>query len=200
MSVFGPASAVAVSSSSGASRPHRGPVLVREGHNVLQEWISVTCVDHCDVRAIAIFDKHDVVDTLGHQESVNTIVDLDHIPGLCTLICSFGHRFRRKTFWADNTYAPFIQGVDGVIFTDVRKNGCREVRIYREQWMHPRIICVDGDKGQVAALLGRPVVLFDDKEDNAQQVIAAGCKNKGVVVRRGRKARKRVSGWSETPT
>ena len=61
------------------------------------------------------------------------------------------------------------------------------------------MICLDGDKGDAARLLGLPLILFDDKEQNLTDVIHKGhAKNVGVVVRRGEAAGRRVHPWNRS--
>ena len=48
-------------------------------------------------------------------------------------------------------------------------------------------VCISGDKGGAVQLLGLPLILFDDREDNIVDVINKGTvHNAGVVVRRGK--------------
>ena len=59
--------------------------------------------------------------------------------------------------------------------------------------MEPNMVCISGDKGDAAQLLGLPMILFDDREDNLVDVVNKGSKhNVGVVVRRGDAQFKRV--------
>ena len=62
--------------------------------------------------------------------------------------------------------------------------------------MEQNCIGVQGDKGQVAQLFGKPVLLFDDKEDNIdllrQRSIQPEAPLDGIVVKRGRKAHHHV--------
>ena len=59
--------------------------------------------------------------------------------------------------------------------------------------MDDNMICISGDKGDAAQLLGLPLILFDDKEDNLTDVIDKGhIRNVGVVVRRGEAMFRRV--------
>ena len=68
------------------------------------------------------------------------------------------------------------------------------VDVYRDDWMGPmgpKCVGVKGDKGQVASLLRKPTILFDDKEDNVQLLrnrSTTACTLDGFIVRRGPKA------------
>ena len=83
-------------------------------------------------------------------------------------LCSYDpvHVHRRGVFDPRAPFAPMISECDGHIFTDVRHSHSQEVDVYREPWMQPNCIGVVGDKGQVAQLLRKPALLFDDKEEN----------------------------------
>ena len=71
------------------------------------------------------------------------------------------------------------------VFTE--KIGNEEpVEIYRLPGMGNNMICINGDAGDAAQLLGLPLILFDDREDNLDDVQREGSKeNVGVLVRRG---------------
>ena len=93
---------------------------------------------------------------------------------------------------------PVVALCEGYIFTDDRKGGSRTIDIYRDEWMEHNTaigyntIGVRGYKGQVASLFGKPVLLFDDNEENIELLRARSscqCPLDGVVVRRGRKTR-----------
>ena len=59
--------------------------------------------------------------------------------------------------------------------------------------MDSNMTCIDGDKGDEAQLLGLPLILFDDREDNLVDVIDKGSRhNAGVVVRKGEASHKWV--------
>ena len=83
----------------------------------------------------------------------------------------------------------FYQVADLFIFTeaigrDPDKHG--PVDVWRYDGMEPNMVCISGDKGDAAQLLGLPMILFDDREDNLVDVVNKGSKyNVGVVVRRG---------------
>ena len=63
-------------------------------------------------------------------------------------------------------------------------------------------IGVRGDKGQVAALIGKPCIMFDDQEDNIDLLRERSTDRvplEGFVMRRGRKYSRTVSeGFSGT--
>ena len=59
--------------------------------------------------------------------------------------------------------------------------------------MEDNMVCIDGDKGDAAQLLGLPLILFDDREDNIVDIVNKGHeRNVGVVVRRGDSSHRRV--------
>ena len=86
---------------------------------------------------------------------------------------------------APKEYALFFQIADFFIFTE--KIGSKEpVSIYRLPGMRDDMVCISGDKGDASQLLGLPLILFDDKADNLDDVIRKGhTNNVGVLVRRG---------------
>ena len=60
------------------------------------------------------------------------------------------------------------------------------VKVWRNRGMEFNMVCISGDKGDAAQLLGLPLIIFDDKEDNIVDVVNKGTRsNLGVVVRRG---------------
>ena len=58
---------------------------------------------------------------------------------------------------------------------------------------------MSGDKGQAASLLGKPAILFDDKEENVCQVLQVDVRNAGCVVRVGTQAHRGVRRSILTP-
>ena len=59
--------------------------------------------------------------------------------------------------------------------------------------MGHNMVCISGDKGGAAQLLGLPTILFDDKEENLVDVVNKGtAQNVGVLVRRGDAQSRRV--------
>ena len=66
-----------------------------------------------------------------------------------------------------------------------------DVDVDREPWMESNCVGIRGDKGQVADLMRKPVLLFDDHEENIALLRLRSSPNlylDGVLVRRGRKA------------
>ena len=92
-------------------------------------------------------------------------VALDHIDDICSLIVSFGRAHRHETFRDDMDYMPMVNECEGYVFTDYRVSRHHSVDVYREQWMKTNCVAIRGDKGQVAALLGKPCLPFDIKEE-----------------------------------
>ena len=164
---------------------------IREGNSVWNEFLHATQSSRSSIRAAALFDHHHVVDTLSRPEACTVGVELDHNEVVVSYLCSFGREHRQKPFFEDVPYRPMIAELDGFIFTDYRVGRRARVDVYREPWMTPSCVGVSGDKGQVASLLRRPAILFDDKEDNVRLLRARSteeCTLDGIIVRRGRKA------------
>ena len=179
----------------GSEGPRRESCEIRGGGEVWREFCHVTAVCSTTLDAVALFDKHDVVDTLSRDEAIEVGIDFEHDDKVAALICSYGFRHREETFDRDAEFYPFVAECDGHIFTDYREGYRRWVDIYRERWMPTNVIGVRGDKGQIASLLARPALLFDDKESNIDLVrrySTPAIPMDGVVVRRGRKQNYRV--------
>ena len=172
------------------------PIIIRSGHKVWNEFLQATGINVANT--VALFDKHDVIDTLNREEAIESGCDLEHGVGVRNLVCSYGTCHRKETFDKNKVWYPFVNEMDGFIFTDQRKAEGRyynQINIYREDWMGITCIGVKGDKGQVAELIGKPVVLFDDKEENIRLLrdrSTAHTVMDGVVVRRGNKCGKRI--------
>ena len=164
---------------------------LREGNSVWNEFLHTTQSLRSSITAAALFDHHHVVDTFSHREACTVGVELDRNPAVVSYLCSLGREHRQRAFLEDVPYRPMIAELDGFIFTDDRHGKGAYVDVYRERWMTPNCVETRGDKGQVASLLGRPAILFDDKEENVRRLRARStqeCTLGGVVVRRGRKA------------
>ena len=139
---------------------------------------------------VALFDQHDVVDTMSFEEACDTGIALDYMEQVTSYICSFGKKYRQETFHQNMSWSPMVNECAGYIFTDYREGRHPSVDVYRESWMLPNCIGIRGDKGQAAKLLNRPVILFDDKEENIEKLrqrSSATIPLDGVLVRRGRK-------------
>ena len=60
--------------------------------------------------------------------------------------------------------------MDFFILTEKMGNK-KPVAIYRLPGMRDDMVCISGDKGDASQLLGLPLILFDDKVDNLDDVI-----------------------------
>ena len=142
-----------------------------------------------------MLDHHGVIDTMTPQQARHTGVDLDHCNEVTTLMCSFGRQHRRDAMNTRAAYHSMVAECDGHIFTDYPLGHQRSVDVYRESWMGSNCVGVRGDKGQVAELMRKPVLLFDDKEDNIDLLRLRSSSESpldGVLVRRGKKAGRSV--------
>ena len=85
-----------------------------------------------------------------------------------------------------------MQTIDFSIFTHtIDRAGPMEV--YQLDGMEQYIICIRGDKADAAELLGLPVLLFDVKEANLDNVLKKGVDRcGGIIVRRGTASRRHV--------
>ena len=171
-------------------------VRIRNGHAEWEEFCEASDFQYYHDGVVALFDQHHVIDTLSYEEAGATGVQLDHLNGVTVLRCSKARSHRQSAFDQYARWWPMANECEGHIFTDYDKGYHRTVDIYRESWMQPNCICVRGDKGQAASLLGLPCILFDDKEDNVRSLRRRSTPTTpldGIIVRRGRL----VSEWVE---
>ena len=139
---------------------------------------------------LALFDQHDVVDTLNFDQACAVGLGFDYAEAIAPILCSYGRDHRLEAFDRAQPWAPMVAECEGHIFTDYREGWHRSVDVYREAWMPPSCIGFRGGKGQVARLIGLPALLFDDKEeviDLLRRRSTPEVPLDGIVVRRGRK-------------
>ena len=142
-----------------------------------------------------MLDHNGVINTLSEDEAVDTGVELDHLDGTVILMCSYGYEHRQRSLDPGNDYYPLVAECAGYIFTDYRAGFHGSVDVYRDPWMPPNCIGIRGDKGQAADLLMKPVLLFDDKEENIDRMRLRSRDSTplgGILVRRGRYAQRPV--------
>ena len=161
---------------------------IRNGGNIWREWLHVT--GNTPSKTLICIDKHRAVDDFSVDEAVDVGAEFDHMDEICAFICSFskprgrGLAHRTNTFEEEAPWDQFIQQIGGVVFTDRPVSHDRYVEIYRSEWMGPRVIGFNGDKGQVAALMTRPTLIFDDKKENITLVRKRGVESDGILVKR----------------
>jgi len=169
--------------------------LIVHGRDILEWWI-----DHChlrNVRCLALFDHNDVVNTLSREEAIVAGIEVDHLSNdnMRCLLCSYGKKHSHKAFLPTNPYLPFIEELDGYVFTDVRSFTGNEIKVYRDPQLPLEAIRITGDKGCVSRLFcrsgdrGIPTILGDDKEDSIDAHRMGHPQNEGFVVKRGSKQR-----------
>jgi hypothetical protein len=135
---------------------------------------------------------NDVINELGREAAISIGTDLDYGP-VDFVVCSYGRGHVDDTMKKSAPSAPFVHSAAGHIFTDHREHWHDRVDVRRDPFEPLTTIHIRGDKGDAAALLGCPVLLFDDKERNLDQVVAKGVRGSdGVLVRQGRHAYRRV--------
>ena len=172
------------------------PVSIRHGHDQWREFCECTGLNHYPDGVVVFFDQHNVVDTMTFDEACDTGTSLDHIENVNVFICSYGRDHREETYSQEVEWCPMVAECDGYIFTDYCEGYYQSIDVYRDDWMEPNTIGVKGDKGQIAKLMNKPVLLFDDREDNIERLrqrSSADAYLDGVVVRRGTKAHRRVN-------
>ena len=156
---------------------------------------------HC-VRACGCFDMHGVADQLLCREEAKwSGISLDHVDDTMCVILSFGFSHRKDTvFPSENVpWDPFINEMDGYIFTDYRDGrvGERKDRwcqqwqqyVYREEWMPVNAFSIKGCKGHLPWLFGTrysnmPCLLFDDKRSNLHSLTRRDDSSRGILVTR----------------
>jgi len=172
--------------------------MVRAGHSqhVLEEWIEATQILYARTQPVlTMWDKRDVVDTFSPSLAEDFGVWLDHAD-THNILCSYGVGWWRDAYDREKPYSDCLRELDGYIWTGERYTGYDPniLTVRRPKGMdHKGIIIENGDKGDVAALLGFPAIIFDDKEAVVDLISTKGpCGSRGAVVRRGCKERQRV--------
>ena len=143
-----------------------------------------------DVHAVVAFDKHNVLDTISHEQASKMSCLRTQRNALAVL--SRGPEHWKQSFNINKEWHLAARAADIYLYTEaIHHEG--PVCVYQVDGMPSNAICIDGDKGDVAALLGLPVLLFDDRERNLDDIIkkgVAGCE--GVLVRRGDASQREV--------
>ena len=143
-----------------------------------------------DVHAVVAFDKHNVLDTISFEQASKMSCLSTQRNALAVL--SRGPAHWKQSFNIKKEWHLAAQAADIYLYTEaIHHEG--PVCVYQVDGMPSNAICIDGDKGDVAALLGLPVLLFDDRERNLDDIIkkgVAGCE--GVLVRRGDASQREV--------
>ena len=124
--------------------------VIRKGQHIWDEFYREVQVRTADT--IGFFDKHDVVDELNRDQAIYAGEDIDRIPGVRSILLSFGRKHRKASFKHCEQWYPFVAMLDGYIFTDYRECWRNQVDVYRENWMGRNCIAIRGDKGQAAEL------------------------------------------------
>ena len=180
--------------SSGSSRINFGKV--RAGCEVVRTWASNNVPQ---APAVALFDKHGVIDTLSEIEAQKLEIAMDHT-NMPYGLCSYAARDRaRDTCLGSFSRSPFLARCDFLIFTDKLVNPDRDerVEVYRDHVLPEKAIRITGDKGDAARLLGVPVVMFDDRRDQLEIILQkASDHSEAWLVERG-KQKRRNQYWRE---
>ena len=147
-------------------------------------WTSWSCQNILPhFHAVVAFDMHNVLDTMSQEQA-------GKMSGLKTQRNALAVLSRGPVRWKESFNIKLA--ADIYLYTEVIQHD-GPVRVYQFNGMPSNVICIDGDKGDVAALLGLPLLLFDDKERNLDVVLkkgVAGCE--GVLVRRGDASQRNV--------
>ena len=175
----------------GSEGPKAPDILDYNSRAIWNAWMQNCSI--ASASCIALFDYHDVIDTLSVDEACEVGVALDYVNddvnAVPSILCSFGWHHSLETFDETTEWHPFICSMDGYVFTDERESKWQRLRVYRDPRMpHAQhTIRVNGNKADVARLLCMPSMLFEDKEWPVTQHEEAYPGNRGIVVKRGRK-------------
>lgn len=181
--------------SSGSSRFNFGKV--RAGCEVVRTWASNNVPQ---APAVALFDKHGVIDTLSDIETQKLEIAMDHT-NMPYGLCSYAPRDRaRHTCRGSFSRSPFMDRCDFLIFTDELVNPDQDERVdvYRDHLLPEKAIRISGDKGDAARLLGVPVVVFDDRGDQLEIILQkASYRSEALLVERREQKRRRHQYWRD---
>ena len=99
-----------VGCSAPAIRANPGPVFVRRGRDLWDDFLHATDLDNNLVEAAVILDYHNVVDTMSFDEAADLGTQLDSIGSTRIILCSYGKgKVRRRTGFNDTLpWGPLI--------------------------------------------------------------------------------------------
>lgn len=179
------------------------PPRIVAGADIFEEFCEAVHLQ--SATAVGLLDNNGVInEVLCHDAACDVSVDLDHVNNAAVLMCSYVRRGGRSAFDRSQRWCPLVYGCDGHIFTNIKTNRSNLVEIYQEEWMRrDSLACIGvrGDKGQIAKLLRKPVLIFDDKELNIDLVRGHATREvhmDGFLVRMGANARRFVPPGFET--
>ena len=103
-----------------------------------------------------------------------------------------GHRHEVLDDSINEGWRPLLNACDRLsVYTDYFQGHHWKVDFLREPWMATTEVIMRGDKSQLAALLRKPCLLFDNRWDNIA-LLRGRCTDQiplnGALVRRGAKA------------
>jgi hypothetical protein len=174
--------------SSDSSRINFGKV--RAGCEVVRTWASKNVPQ---APAVALFDKHGVIDTLSEIEAQKLAIAMDHtnMPyGLCSYA---GPERTWDTCHGSFPWSPFLASCDFLIFAREPFNSDPDGRVdvSPDRDLPDKAIRIRGDKGDAARLLGVPVVMFDDRGDQLENILQkASDHSEAWLVERGEQQRR----------
>ena len=80
---------------------------------IWREFRAAAHLDDDPVDMLALFEKHDVVDTLSFHEACEVGLAFDHEEAIAPILCSHGRRYRLETFDRTQPWAPMVGECDG---------------------------------------------------------------------------------------
>ena len=145
-------------------------IRIREGADKFARWMRLA--DICEWHLIVALDLHNTID----KKSLDHCADLYHrlrtMPNVKIIINTFlEHQENAGVVLAHRkAWQWLVERVDGiVIVTDtVRERGIERDGVTVTTWPleHPKVICLNGGKGDILGISGVPGVLVDDKLQN----------------------------------
>ena len=165
----------------------RTTLTIQEGAATFAAWMRF--LDICEWHVLACFDLHLTIDKLCRHACNDLWNRLKTMPGLKTLIVTYFTE--EKNAWRvldrRNEWHWLAEKVDGIVVVTERKganyiskNG---VTVTSALLDHPKIIAMNGGKGDILALCGVPGILVDDKLRNLEHFVWRGeSPSTGILV------------------
>ena len=155
----------------------RTTLTIQEGGATFAAWMRY--VDIREWHVLACLDLHKTVDRLSRHACNDFWNRLKTMHGLKTLIVSYF--IDEKNAWRvldrRNEWHWLAEKVDGIVIVteqkrdrDITRNGVTVTALLD----HPKVICMNGGKGDIAALCGVPGILVDDKLTNLEHFVWRG--------------------------
>ena len=90
------------------------PWLIRHGRADFEDWVEACGLAHAN--SVALFDHHDVADTLDRDEAIELGISLEHLPEP-SVLCSYGkdhsHEVYDNVTYGGCPFRPFLRELEG---------------------------------------------------------------------------------------